>query len=161
MLELEEQCMSKWCAAAFLSVALAVGAGQPIDMTGTWQINLQKSDWGSRPRPVSVTLHIQHREPALTYSGMVIYSGEDARTFAFHGAVDGKAYAMDRSFGTGTAVLHRTDDHTFESVFRTQDGRSVETTRTTISRDGKTLTRSIRLQSNGQTSTSTEVYEHH
>jgi hypothetical protein len=91
----------------------------------------------------------------------VIYSGEDARMFAFSGAVDGKAYDMERSFGAGTAVLHRTNDLTFESVFHAADGTSIERTRTTISRDGRTLTRWIRLQSNGQTSTSTEVYDRH
>jgi hypothetical protein len=153
--------MSRLCIVAFLALplTLAGGATDPTNMTGTWRLNVEKSEWGSRPKPVSVTLHIEHREPALSYHGTVVYAGEEARQFVFAGALDGKEYRMERSFGRGTAVLHRIDEATFESVFRTDDGKSVETTRTSIARDGTTLTRRIRLESNGVKSKSKEVYE--
>lgn len=147
---------------AFLFVALGLGASeQPANLTGDWQLSVEKSDWGSRPKPVSVALHIDHKEPALTYSGVVIYSGEDTRTFSFAGAIDGKPYDMVRSFGPGTVVLRRVGVSTVESVFRTRDNTSVETTRTTLLPNGRTLTRRMRLQSPKGVSTSTEVYERH
>ena len=144
---------------AFLCMAATVNAADPTNLTGSWRLNVDRSIWGSRPKPVSIVLEIQHNEPALTYSGVVIYSGEEARAFSFAGAVDGKRYEMVRSFGAGSVILHRIDAATFESTFSTQDGRWVETTRTGISPDGKRLMRSIRLQSPSGVSTSTEVYD--
>jgi hypothetical protein len=144
---------------AFLSVAVISAAGQSADLSGDWRLNVGRSTWGSRPKPVSVILHINHHEPSLSYSGMVIYSSEDARPFSFEGAIDGKPHPMDRSFGAGTATLHRINALTFESVFRTRDGATTETTRTSISSDRKTLTRRIRVETAGVTSTSTEVYD--
>jgi hypothetical protein len=151
--------MSGLYTVAFLSFALGVCTGQTADMTGTWQLNLEKSAWGSRPKPISVTLHIEHKEPALKYSGTVMYAGEETRPFSFNGGIDGREYHMDRSFGTGTVVLHRVDPYSFESVFRTKDGSSVETTRTSIAQNRRTLTRRIRLQTAAGTTTSTEVYD--
>jgi hypothetical protein len=159
MLRLEEQRMSTWYTVAFLSFALNVAAaGQTADISGNWRLNVDRSDWGARPKPASVNLHIEHKEPALVYSGTVIYSGEDARGFSFSGAIDGKHYDMDRSFGAGTAVCRRLNASSFECVFRTGDG-TIETTRTVISANGRKLTRHIRLQAREGTSTSTEVYE--
>ena len=146
-------------ALTFLFAALTVNGGSPADVTGSWRLNLDRSVWGSRPKPVSVTLHIQHSEPALSYTGVVIYSGEDMRPFSFTGAIDGKQYAMDRSLGPGTAVFRRINPFTFECVFRATVDGSVETTRTTISADGKRLTRRVHLQSPDGTSTSTEIYD--
>jgi hypothetical protein len=145
------------CTVALLSAALTSGAA-PANISGAWRLSLEKTVWGARPKPLDVLLHIQHNEPALAYSGVVTYSSEDGRQFSFSGAIDGKPYHMDRSFGGGTAVLRRIDAVAFESVFRTSDGASVETTRTTVTLDGKTLTRKIRLESRGVTSTSTEIY---
>lgn len=144
------------CAVALLSALAASGA--PASMSGTWRLNVEKSSWGTRPKPLDVLLHIRHREPTLAYSGVVFYSSEDARPFAFSGAIDGKPHPMDRSFGTGTVILRRIDAVTFESVFRSSDGDSVETTRTTVTLDGRTLTRRIHLESRGMTSDSTEIY---
>jgi hypothetical protein len=66
---------------------------------------------------------------------------------------------MDRSLGSGTAVLRRLGANELHSLFRTNDGASVETTRTTVDPDTRRLVRRIRFQSAGVTSISTEVYE--
>jgi len=144
---------------AFLFAALAVNGANPADVTGSWRLNVDRSVWGSRPKPVSVTLHIQHNEPALSYTGVVIYSGEDMRPFSFTGAIDGKQYAMDRSLGPGTAVCRRVSTAAFECVFRASAGGAVEITRTSIGADGKRLTRRVQLQSSEGNSTSTEIYD--
>jgi hypothetical protein len=151
--------MSKWLTVAFLSLATNLTAADTVNMSGAWRLNVAKSHWGSRPKPVSVSLNIQHSEPELAYTGVIIYSGEEMRPFSFTGAIDGTPYAMARSFGSGTAVLRRTTPASFRSVFRTSDGTSVETTETSITPDRKTLIRRIRLVAPGLTSTSTEIYE--
>ena len=61
-------------------------------------------------------LAIEHKDPQLSYSGVVIYTGEDARQFGFSGAIDGKAYPMDRSFGSGTVTMRRIDPLTVDRI---------------------------------------------
>jgi hypothetical protein len=146
-------------AIVLIILAVSVAAGQSSALSGSWRLNVDKSTWGTRPKPVSVTLLIEHKDPQLSYSGVVIYTGEDARPFAFSGAVDGKAYPMDRSFASGTVTMRRIDSLTIESVFRSEDGNFTETTRTSVTANGKTLTRRIKLQSSGAVSSSVEVYD--
>jgi hypothetical protein len=150
-----------WLIPAFLSVALGVCAGQPANISGSWHLNIEKSHWGSKLKPQSVTLVIEHNEPLLRYSGTVTHVNEDTRDFIFEGAIDGKPYSVVGSGGAGTVVLHRVDLNTIESVFRNADGTSIENTRTSVSRDGRLLTRQIRLQTPAGTHTWTEVYERH
>lgn len=148
-----------WAVPVCLTLLSGVCAAQPGNLTGSWHLNVAKSHWGSTPKPHSVVLTIDHKEPSIQYQGSVIYANEDAREFGFYGAFDGKSYAMTRSFGSGSIVLKRIDGLTFDSVFTTEDGRSVEKTRTTLSRDGKILTREIRVQSPDGNRNWTEVYD--
>lgn len=142
---------------AFLLAGLC--GAQPANLSGSWHLNVEKSKWGSVNKPHSVVLAIEHNEPNLHYHGVVVYANEEDRTFGFSGAFDSKAYPMSRSFGDGEIVLTRIDSVSFDSVFRSADGVTVETTRTTISRDGKTLTRSVKLKSASGTQKWLEVYE--
>lgn len=146
-------------AIVLLPLSLALPSPGAMDLTGDWTLNLAKSQWGSRPKPISVTLHIQHKEPSIMYAGTVMYAGEDTRQFGFDGAIDGRSYPMIRSFASGSVVLHRIDPMTFESVFRSSDSTTVETTRTTVSTDGRVLRRRIRLTTASGTDTSVEFYE--
>ena len=150
-----------WSVPAFLSVALGVCAGQTANFTGSWHLNIEKSHWGSKPKPLSVVLVIEHKDPALQYRGTVTHGNEDTRDFSFIGAIDGKEYPMVSSIGPGSAVLRRVDANTFESAFRSADGTRLETARTSLSRDGKSLTRQIHQQTPEGTRTWTEVYERH
>lgn len=148
--------------ASVLSAALLLGAlcaAQPANLSGNWQLNVNRSKWGTVNKPVSVVLTIEHQEPKLSYHGSVLYANEDQRDFGFSGAIDGKPYAMSRSFGNGEIVLLRVNDRTIESTFRSADGNYVESARTTVSRDGRTLERRLRLISPEGTKKWTEIYE--
>jgi hypothetical protein len=153
--------LRSWLVPAFLSVALGVCAGQPANLSGSWHLNIEKSHWGSKVQPLSVTLIIEHQEPMLRYRGTVTHVNEDTRDFAFEGAIDGKRYSMVGSGGAGTVVLRRVDANTFESVSQNADGTYIETARTSLSRDGRLLTRQIRRRTPEGTQTWTEVYERH
>ena len=141
-----------------LWTATAIGA-QPVDLSGDWHLNVEKSRWSEMRKPVSVVVRIQHREPSLSYSGEVLYANEDVRDFAFEGAIDGKEYPMDRSFGSGKIVMKRVDFTTVESVMKSDDGKYVESARTSVAQDGRTMTRRLRLQSPEGVKTWIEVYE--
>ncbi|NWF83016.1 MAG: hypothetical protein HXY18_04210 [Bryobacteraceae bacterium] len=147
--------------AAALLLALSCGAFavQPPTLTGNWHLNVEKSKWGAMTKPLSVILKIEHNEPNLSYHGTVTYANEEERPFGFSGAFDGKPYPMSRSFGDGEIVMKRIDAYTIESSFRTPDGKYVESARTTLSRDGRTMTRALKLTSPEGKKNWTEIYE--
>jgi hypothetical protein len=148
-----------WFVPAFLSVALGVCAGQTANFTGSWQLSVVKSHRGAKPKPFSVVLVIEYKDPVLQYRGAVTHVSEDTRDFTFSGAHDGKEYPMVNSLGAGIAVLRRVDANTFESAFRNADGTGLETARTSLSRDGRSLIRQIRQQTPEGTRIWTEIYE--
>lgn len=145
--------------AACLALVCSLAAAQPASMSGNWHLNVEKSKWGSANKPVSVVLAIEHNDPAIHYTGNVTYASEDERPFAFSGSIDGKPYPMSRSFGEGLITVSRLDTHTVQSNFRSNDGAFTETARTTLSRDGRTLTRQLRVTSPEGEKKWTEVYE--
>lgn len=147
--------------ASLLAALFALGAtAQSLgDLTGTWILNVEKSSWGRIHRPASVVLTITHHEPDLDYSGAVLYTNEDDRNFAFHGAIDGKEYPMERSYGEGAIAIRRVDSRSIRSHFQTRDGRYSEIAITTLSFNGQRLTRRLHVQGPGQDATWTEVYD--
>jgi hypothetical protein len=110
-------------------------------------------------QPQSVFVEIDHREPALRYCGTVTYPNEEQRQFCFEGAIDGKRYVVDRSYGAGTMSARRLDARSVESTYVSDDGRYSEVTVTMLSRDGKRLTRRIRLTTPEGAKNWTEEYD--
>ena len=142
--------------AALLAGAAAAGVAS---LSGTWKLNVEKSSWGRARKPATVVIEIDHREPVLKYHGTISYVNEDTREFVFDGAIDGKEYALIRSYGAGKVRVERINDNSIVSTFRTDDGRYVETTRNSVSRDGKIMTRRINVQGPDGDTRWTEVYE--
>jgi hypothetical protein len=151
-----------------LAIILLIGIGvlsgqEAADMSGTWRLNIEKSSWGKHPKPSNGTISIEHREPSLKYSGQVAMGQgnetADQRSFQFNGTIDGKDYPVTGSPDQESASVRRVDRRTIESQRKGPDGKVIETGRTTISADGKRLTRSIKAMGpNGETSW-TEVYD--
>ncbi|HWR51535.1 MAG TPA: hypothetical protein VN428_10535 [Bryobacteraceae bacterium] len=135
------------------AVGLAVAA--PINLTGTWKLNVNDSSWGKKERPTSVILTIDHHEPKLRISGTVAEANDSGNHFAFDGAIDGKSYESN----AGQTFYKRIDDRTVESSFRSKDGRYTEKATTKISRDGRRLTREIEVTRPDGRLKWTEVYD--
>ena len=132
------------------------------NMSGTWALNVKRSTWGDKPSPVRVDITIEHNEPAIKYSGSSQAPDErDASTFEFSGAIDNKDYSVtENGKTTRKARFKRTADNTVEAVYFDPDGKEAENTRMTLSRDGKTLVRQVRVKlPDGRISTWSEVYE--
>jgi hypothetical protein len=140
-----------------------VFAQDAANMSGAWRLNVQKSVWGKHPKPSNGTISIEHREPSFKYSGQVSMGQgsetADQRALQFDGTIDGKDYPVSGSPGKETVSVRRVNDRTIESQRKGPDGKVIETARTTISPDGKQLTRSIKaIGPNGEMSW-TEFYE--
>ena len=129
------------------------------DMSGTWKLNANKSDWHNVRRPVSVIVTVEHREPMLKFSGWVTYSDDSPRGFDFDGAIDGSPYPAIRSFGRGASRFCRLTPRIIPSNFRSEDGRFHEEARTMLSADGKQMTRRLHVNGPKGREDWTEVYE--
>jgi hypothetical protein len=147
--------------AVWIILALGSFAAQIPDLTGTWKLNVAKSSWGKKQKPSSVLVVVEHNEPALKYHGTVVDAHGDGRHFDFSGAIDGREHPVSGQYGEGKTTIRRVDSNTTTSRFQSNDGLIVETARTILSRDGKVLTRQLRLKDpNGEISW-TEIYEKH
>ncbi len=143
-------------AATLLPVA---SPAQVADMSGTWILNKERSSWGASVRPFGVIMRIEHREPSLKYEGTITYADEETRAFAYDGAIDGLPRAAERAAGSGTMTHLRVGPREYRTEFRTTGGQYVQIVDTVISRDGKTLTRKLRIQTPEGVRRWTEVYD--
>jgi hypothetical protein len=142
------------CTAAFVHAEVA-------SMTGTWALNVKRSDWGKKPSPARVDLVIEHNEPAFKYRGTSQPPDERGpSTFEFTGKIDSKEYPVKEGATERKARFKRLSDHVVEGVYLGPDGKTAEVTKTTVSRDGKTLEREVRIElPDGTTSRWKEIYE--
>jgi hypothetical protein len=147
-----------------LSFAIAVATAQVPDLSGTWLLNVQKSTWGKHPKPTSGTVVIEHHEPEFKYSGSVdVENGAETsdgqRNFFFNGAIDGKEYPVTGSTGAVKMTFRRVSPTTIVSELKASDGAVLETAKTTISADGKRLTRELKARRPDGEVSWTEVYD--
>ncbi len=149
--------MRKWVAGAAIAAALC--AAEVPNLTGTWRLNVDKSSWGKKTKPTLVVIQMEHQEPALKYTGKETGTDGEEKSFSFAGAIDGKSYPVNTSYGPGKVIIKRVNDYTFSSEFKSDDGRYTEDATTSLSHDQKVLTRRVRLKSPDGAAAWTEVYE--
>ena len=134
------------------------GAGA-VNTTGTWKLNVEKSDYGKRPKPKEVTVTIEHKEPSLKYT----VTGTDGEgkplNIQFSGAIDGKEYPLIGSPNVAKVSVKRINDRTTEAVGKSGDGKVVENVTVAVSADGKTFTRTAKITSPEGSFTMKGVYE--
>ena len=120
------------------------------NLTGTWTMAADKSDFGPMPAPKARTDVIDHREPALTIKRSIQSPGAaTAAVIDLTYAVDGKPYTNTTPQGEITSTL-KWDGKVLviTSQVPTPGGTAEVTDRLSLSEDGKTLTfdRTIAVQ---------------
>jgi hypothetical protein len=125
------------CMALFLMLWVSPLNAKVIDLSGTWKLNLEKSDGGKRPTWKQAIFKVVHKEPALKYS----FTGTDAEgkpfNSEFDGAIDGKPYKETGPQGRPTTTLKRINDFTIEGTQILPDGKTTVTFTDVVSKDGK------------------------
>ena len=139
-------------------IPLLLWAAAVPNLTGTWKLNVEKSNWGKKEKPTSVIVQIEHNEPAWKYTGAITLPNSEEKTFAFDGATDGKERDATSAYGPGKMTIRRVNRFTITSTFRTNDGRYTETANTN-STDGRVLTRRMHLKSPDGDVSWVEIYE--
>jgi len=146
--------------AAMSCSAALFAADQPASMGGTWKLNIERSNWGKRDKPTQGDIQIEQTDPSFKYKGSVLNAnGTDVRKFEFDGAIDGKSYPVSGPEGAGAITIKRVNATTIQSHYTSGDGKVFEDATTSISRDGKELTRRVRRKGPDGEVTWTEVYD--
>jgi len=151
------------CIAVLVLANMAAAARQkPVrkNLVGTWKLNLAKSAWGKIPAPRQDTLVVtQDDEMGLRWMASGVSADGDRFSYSFEGAADGKDYPMKspnneavigftRAYSRIGGTLHAVDK---------KNGKVIQTSTTTVSNDGQTMT--VRFVSSASHVTWTEVLD--
>ena len=129
------------------------------DFSGTWVLDLAKSDFGMMPAPISRTDVIDHQEPALTIGRtQKTANGEVTANLVY--AVDGQPYLNDAAGQQVTSTL-AWDGTTLviTSSLTIPQGELSIVDRMTLSEDSKTITTHRTLSVSGQEIVQTSVMQ--
>lgn len=128
--------------ALFLALALPASvSAQAPNLSGTWVLQVDKSDFGMMPAPTSRTDVIDHKDPTLTIKRSMVTPNGPATSDLVYG-VDGKPWKNKMSDGNELTSTLKWDGPVLvvTSNVSTPNGDATVTDRFTLSGDGKTLT---------------------
>ena len=141
-----------------LMAAPALPAQSPPNLSGTWILQTDKSNFGPLPAPSKRTDVIDHQEPRLTMKRTGTGpQGDFTAELVF--VVDGKPHKNTVSGNELTTTL-KWDGPVLVMVSTTMspNGEITLTDRLSLSEDGKTLTQSRTVDVQGQTFEQTAVF---
>jgi hypothetical protein len=126
---------------------------------GTWKLNLAKSKYIPGPAPYEGTLKIEPETNGLKFTIHGLDAEGKPVHFEFSPRFDGKDYLVTGLPEADTIVLKRINANTIETVAK-KGGKPVMTTRSVVSKDGKTRTSTqTGKNANGQEVKNTLVYD--
>ena len=137
------------------AAVLAVAAGKP-DFSGKWKLVLEKSNFGSAEKPVSMSL-VSTIEGDKMRSVQTTETGQGPQVTEFTWYTDGKRHSSDKPV-PGYSIT-KWDDNTLVSERRSNDGSYRETIRMTMSADGKTAVEEIDSKNPTETNKKKQVWQ--
>ena len=132
--------------------------GSVPNLSGTWILQVDKSDFAGMQTPTSRTDVVDHQEPKLTIKRTVVANGQENTTNLVY-VIDSKPYKNMVGPTEITSTLHW-EGSTLVSVSlapSTNGGEITITDRYEVSQDGKTLTQKRTFSIPGQELTQTLV----
>jgi hypothetical protein len=122
--------------------ALGFAADRP-DFSGKWELVLEKSDFGKSAKPTRMTLSSKVDGGAM-HAVQTTYTAQDNDSAEYIWYLDGKRHPTDKP-APGYS-LTRWEDSTLVSERVSNDGAYSQSTRMTMSRDGKTATETVEIK---------------
>ena len=141
------------------SAATASAQGTSIpNLSGTWVLQVDKSDFAGMQAPTARTDAFDHQEPKLTIKRAVTANGQENTTTLVYG-IDSKPYKnmVGPSEVTSTLQWEGSTLVSVSTVPNPQGGVVTITDRYELSQDGKTLTQKRTFSADGQELTQTMV----
>ncbi|HZM93366.1 MAG TPA: hypothetical protein VFB92_08100 [Vicinamibacterales bacterium] len=131
-----------------LGVALCAGfvllsAQGTNPRVGSWQINIAKSKYDPGPAPKSQNLTIEAAGEGEKVTSETVTADGSKTSMEYTANYDGKPYPIKGSPTADMVVLKRVDSHTTERV-DSRGGKTVQTFTRVVSKDGKTMTVTIK-----------------
>lgn len=138
--------------------AAPVLAQSPPDFSGTWALDLARSNFGQLPTPESRVDVIQHTEPRLVIKRTTVANGTQSVVDITY-AVDGQPH-QNTAGGSPISSVLRWDGATLvvTSTVTTPQGDLEIVDRMSLSADGRTLTQQRTLNIQGQELAQTMVF---
>jgi len=139
--------------ALLLTLALpAAAAAQAPDLSGTWVLQTDKSDFGMMPAPTSRTDVITHKDPSLTIKRSIVSTQTGSVTSELVYAIDGKEWKNKTADGQELTSTLKWDGPVLvvTSMLNTPNGEATITDRFSVSADGKTMTQDRLISIAGQ-----------
>ena len=124
------------CVASLVTTVFATD-----NFTGTWKLNLEKSEYTPGPPPKSLTSRVEVMGETVnfTFDGYD-FTGKATIPDELSIKLDGKDYPIGADDPTrDTVAMKKIDDYTIEETNK-KDGKVTTITRTVYSRDGKSRT---------------------
>jgi hypothetical protein len=149
--------------ATLMAFALAMPAAslaQDVpNLTGTWVLQADKSDFGMTPAPQSRTDVIVHQEPKLTIKRTIVAAPAQENTINLVYVVDGKPHKNMAGPDELTSILSW-QGRTLVTVSTVEmaPGQVTITDRVSVSDDGKTMTLLRSMSVQGQEAKLTMVF---
>ncbi len=133
--------------------------GKP-DFTGTWTLNLPKSNFGKTPKPVGMTL-VAAKKGDVLHSTQKIEDGQGLKSTEGDWFLDGKQHPADPTAQAGNkqTQMSRWQGNTIYAERKSEDGSYREQIRMTLSGDGKTATEKIYVKSPNGNNSSTLIWD--
>ena len=128
--------------------------GNPL--VGTWKLNVTKSKFDPGPAPKSMTRTVEAQGDGVKYTFAGV--GADGKPVAYGFAVkfDDKDNPIMGSMPSGAETISakRLDANTFEATLK-KGGKTIGTSKVTVSKDGKTTT----VESNGTNAAGVKTHD--
>jgi hypothetical protein len=126
---------------------------------GTWNLNLGKSTFNPGPAPKSQQLTWQPDGAGYTFTVETVTTEGKPTKSITKGSCDGKPYAVEGSPLKLMRSCRRIDDHTYDDT-DTVDGKVRTSRRVVLSKDGKTLTVTVKgVNAEGKLTNNVTVFE--
>ncbi len=106
---------------------------------GTWKLNVAKSKYSPGPAPKSFTAKIEAWEGGIKVTTDGVGADDKPTHIEFAAKYDGKDYPYKGNPNIDTVALKRIDDDSYEGITKLK-GKVMGTSKTVVSKDGKTRT---------------------
>jgi hypothetical protein len=130
---------------------------QDNPLVGAWKLNLEKSKFTSSPAPKSLTRTVSADGDKVKYAFAGEAADGSAMSYSFTVMYDGKDYEVTGAgmpYGADHIAIKRVSSHKYSAILK-KEGKTVGTSTSTVSADGKMTT----LLMKSKTGDSTAVYD--